>query len=70
MIAMQSEAKYRHFISFTTKASCLSAVALATKPLTGKIIDACSAPGMKTSLLAALSNNQRCLTFRNHYSVS
>ncbi|XP_046437723.1 28S rRNA (cytosine-C(5))-methyltransferase-like [Daphnia pulex] len=40
------------------KASCLSAVALQTKPFYGKMIDACSAPGMKTSLLAALSNNQ------------
>ncbi|KAI9555146.1 hypothetical protein GHT06_017661 [Daphnia sinensis] len=40
------------------KASCLSAVALKSSPFYGKMIDACSAPGMKTSLLAALSNNQ------------
>ncbi|XP_032780727.1 28S rRNA (cytosine-C(5))-methyltransferase [Daphnia magna] len=40
------------------KASCLSAVALKSNPFYGKMIDACSAPGMKTSLLAALSNNQ------------
>lgn len=43
------------------KASCLSAVALKSNPFYGKMIDACSAPGMKTSLLAALSNNQRYL---------
>ena len=47
---------------FFHKASCLSAVALKpNKEFAGKIIDACSAPGMKTSLLAALSNNQKYL---------
>ena len=40
------------------QASCLSAVALSTES-DGKIIDACAAPGMKTSLLAALSHKKR-----------
>jgi len=39
------------------KASCMSAVAL-TNTFDGSVLDACSAPGMKTSLLAALSNDQ------------
>jgi len=35
----------------------MSAVAL-TNTFDGSVLDACSAPGMKTSLLAALSNDQ------------
>jgi 16S rRNA C967 or C1407 C5-methylase (RsmB/RsmF family) len=53
------ETIWSHHFPQILKASCLSAVALQTKPFYGKMIDACSAPGMKTSLLAALSNNQR-----------
>jgi len=43
------------------KASCLSAVALTTES-DGHILDACAAPGMKTSLLAALSRNPKSVT--------
>jgi len=49
------------------KASCMSAVAL-SGTFDGTILDACAAPGMKTSLLAALSNdNNRIIAIERDY---
>jgi len=52
------------------KASCMSAVAL-SGTFDGAILDACAAPGMKTSLLAALSNDQsRIIAIERDYRRS
>lgn len=57
LIVLNFESKFSTDSLLALQASCLPPVAL-SNAFDGPILDACSAPGMKTTLLAALSNNR------------